>query len=183
MENQSLHQAIDVLSNALKTIADEKEAKFDKQFLDFHANKGETNYGKGIIFSGDGYTKQLVFASGPDRFFSSENIDLSKDHYYAINNIKVLDDKELGSSVVKSNLREVGRLKGLIVDGNVNIDQYIFYKSVSNRIGLGTEDPNAGLSVAENGVEVMLGTAENGHGKIGTHASNDFDMVTDGRLS
>lgn len=179
MENQSLHQAIDVLSQALKTIADEKESKFDKEFLDFHANKGESNYGKGIIFSGDGYTKQLVFTSGPDRFFSSESIDVAKDHYYSVNNVKVLDDKELGSSVIKSNLREVGRLKGLIVDGNVNIDQYVFYKSISNRIGLGTEEPNAGLSVAENGVEVMLGTAENGHGKIGTHASNDLDIVTD----
>jgi hypothetical protein len=179
MENQSLHQAIDVLSQALKTIADDKQAKFDRTFLDFHAEKGSNNYGKGIIFSGDGYTKQLVFVSGPDRFFSSENVDLNKDRFYSINNVKVLDDKELGSSIVKSNLKEVGRLKGLIVDGNVSIDQYVFYRAASNRLGIGTEDPNAGLSVAEAGVEVMLGTSESGRGKVGTHASIDFDIVTD----
>lgn len=179
MENQSLHQAIDVLSNALRTIADEKEAKFDKQFLDFHANKGESNYGKGIIFSGQGYTKQLIFASGPDRFFSSENIDLNKDRFISVDKVKVLDDKELGPTVTKSSLREVGRLKGLIVDGSITIDQYIFYHSASSRLGIGTEEPNAGLSVAEMGIEVMLGTSEENHGMVGTYSSIDLDIVTD----
>ncbi len=178
MNNQSLDQSIDVLAQALKAIAADKTAAFDKPFLDFHAQQGETNYGKGIIFSGHGTTKQFLLTE-PDRFVSSENIEVAKDKGFYANGIKVLDSKELGSTVTKSSLREVGRLKGLIVDGSVSIDNYLYYNSDINRLGFGTESPNAALSVAEMGIEVMLGTSETFHGIVGTFASTDFDIVTD----
>lgn len=178
MNNQSLDQSIDVLAQALKAIAADKTAAFDKPFLDFHAQQGETNYGKGIIFSGHGTTKQFLLTE-PDRFVSSENIEVAKDKGFYANGIKVLDSKELGSTVTKSSLREVGRLKGLIVDGSVSIDNYLYYNSDINRLGFGTESPNAALSVAEMGIEVMLGTSETFHGVVGTFASTDFDIVTD----
>jgi len=178
MNNQSLDQSIDVLAQALKAIAADKTAAFDKPFLDFHAQQGETNYGKGMIFSGHGTTKQFLLTE-PDRFFSSENIEVAKDKGFYANGIKVLDSKELGSTVTKSSLREVGRLKGLIVDGSVSIDNYLYYNSDINRLGFGTESPNAALSVAEMGIEVMLGTSETFHGVVGTFASTDFDIVTD----
>lgn len=178
MNTQSLEQSIDVLSQALKAIASDKTAAFDKPFLDFHAAQGETNFGKGIIFSGQGTTKQFLLTE-PDRFFSSENIDLAKDKGFLVNGIKVLDSKELGTTVTKSNLREVGRLKGLIVDGSVSIDNYLYYNSAINRLGFGTEAPNAALSIAEMGIEVMLGTSNDNHGIVGTFASTDFDIVTD----
>lgn len=178
MNNQSLDQSIDVLAQALKAIASDKTAAFDKPFLDFHAQQGETNYGKGMIFSGHGTTKQFLLTE-PDRFVSSENIEVAKDKGFYANGIKVLDSKELGSTVTKSSLREVGRLKGLIVDGSVSIDNYLYYNSDINRLGFGTESPNAALSVAEMGIEVMLGTSETFHGVVGTFASTDFDIVTD----
>jgi hypothetical protein len=178
MNNQSLDQSIDVLAQALKAIAADKTAAFDKPFLDFHAQQGETNYGKGMIFSGHGTTKQFLLTE-PDRFVSSENIEVAKDKGFYANGIKVLDSKELGSTVTKSSLREVGRLKGLIVDGSVSIDNYLYYNSDINRLGFGTESPNAALSVAEMGIEVMLGTSETFHGVVGTFASTDFDIVTD----
>ncbi len=178
MNNQSLDQSIDVLAQALKAIAADKTAVFDKPFLDFHAQQGETNYGKGIIFSGQGTTKQFLLTE-PDRFFSSENIELAKDKGFLVNGLKVLDSKELGSTVTKSSLREVGRLKGLIVDGSVSIDNYLYYNSSINRLGFGTEAPNAALSVAEMGIEVMLGTSDDAKGMVGTFASTDFNIVTD----
>lgn len=178
MNNQSLDQSIDVLAQALKAIASDKTAAFDKPFLDFHAQQGETNYGKGMIFSGHGTTKQFLLTE-PDRFVSSENIEVAKDKGFYANGIKVLDSKELGSTVTKSSLREVGRLKGLIVDGSVSIDNYLYYNSDINRLGFGTESPNAALSIAEMGIEVMLGTSETFHGVVGTFASTDFDIVTD----
>ena len=179
MNNQSLEQSVDILAQSLKQLAQDKLGSFSQTYLDFHAEAGESNSGKGIIFSGHGTTKQFLFNEGPDRFFSSEAIDLSKGKYFAINGIKVLDDQGLGTSITKSNLREVGRLKGLIVDGSVSIDQYIYYNSSSNRLGIGTEEPNAGLAVAEHGVEVVLGTSDNLHGIIGTHPAVDLDIVTD----
>jgi hypothetical protein len=55
----------------------------------------------------------------------------------------------------------------------------MIYNNDTNRLGLGTEDPNSALSIAEDGVEVVIGTKDSVRGYIGTHASNHFDIVTD----
>jgi hypothetical protein len=148
--------------------------------VSFHAKKGESNSGKGIIWSGDGITKQIVYMVKPDRFFISENVDLGKDRAVSINGVKVLDSTSIGPTVVKSNLREVGRLKGLVVDGSVSINQYLYYNATYDRLGIGTETPNAALGVADQGVEVVIGTNEKLHGMIGTHAMTNLDIVTGG---
>ena len=140
---------------------------------------GDNLDGKGMLWAGKGNTKQFIFASNPDRFFVSEDIDLARGKSLSVNNIKIIDDKELGPTITKSNLREVGRLKGLIVDGGVVIDQYIVYDSATNRLGLGIENPNAALSIAEDGVEVVIGTSLGAKGYIGTHASHNLEIVTD----
>lgn len=143
---------------------------------------GDNIDGKGLLWTGKGYTKQFIFSSNPDRFFVSENIDVAKNKSISINGIKVIDEKELGISITKSNLQQVGRLQGLIVDGNVSIDQYLTYNSSTNRLGLGTEEPNAALSIAEDGIEVILGTKNSVRGFIGTYASHDFDIITDNTI-
>jgi hypothetical protein len=140
---------------------------------------GKSIEGKGMLWSGQGNTKQFIFAANPDRFFSSENIDLARGKSITINNIKLVDEQELGPTVTKSNLREVGRLKGLIVDGSVSIGQYLIFNNDTNRLGLGTESPNAAFSVAEDNVEVVIGTRDSVRGYIGTYASNALDIVTD----
>lgn len=183
MNDQSPNNPLDVISQALKDLAEHRtavDAVFsDLRFLEFKSKKGADNYGKGMIFSGQGYTKQFVFSPNPDHFFSSENINLSKDKFFAINNVPVLTDKELGPTILKSSLRELGRLKGLIVDGSVSINQYLYYNSITDRLGIGIEEPHSVLSVAEQGIEVMLGTDENLRGMVGTHAAVDFNIVTD----
>lgn len=174
---------IDVISQALTELSVNKEATdviwSDLNHLEFKSKKKQPNYGKGLLFSGSGYTKQFVLQAKPDRFYSTENLDLEKDRHYSINNIPVITEDSLGTSIVKSNLREVGRLKGLTVDGGLNINQYLFYNDSVDRLGLGTDEPNAALSIAEMGVEVMLGTTEDLSGMVGTFASSDFHIVTD----
>lgn len=140
---------------------------------------GDTLDGKGLLWSGKGYTKQLIFNSAPDRFFSSETIDLARGKSLSINNIKVIDEKELGPTVTKSNLKEVGHLNGLIVDGSVSIAQYVIFDSNTNRLGLGTENPNAALSIVDDGVEVVIGTKDTVKAFIGTYASNNLELGTD----
>ena len=182
MNNTNIDQTLTDLSRVLKELVDaahQPVAQEITQFLEFRARKGEGNFGKGIIWSGNGYTKQFVFNGNPDRFFSSESIDLDKDRNLSIGGTVVLSSKELGASVTKSNLQTVGRLKGLIVDGSLNINQYLIYNGTTDRLGLGTDAPNAALSVAENAIEVMLGTNDAFHGMVGTYASTDFDIVTD----
>ena len=160
-----------------------KELKADIKFEKNEPIKfsGDNLYGQGLLWVGNGYTKQFVYSSNPDKFFSSEHIDLGKDKHLSINNIKVLDDKELGPSVTKSNLREVGRLKGLIVDGSFSVNQYMFYNGAADRLGLGTEEPNAALAIAEDGIEVLLGTRDSTRGIVGTFASNGLDIITDNK--
>jgi hypothetical protein len=147
--------------------------------LEFKKVNDDSVVGKGLLWFGEGNVKQFVFNNNPDRFFSSEHIELFKDRTLIIGGVPILSSTELGTSVTKSNLRELGRLKGLIVDGNVSIDQYIYYNNSNNRLGLGTDSPSAGFSVAEDSIEVMLGTREQTRGMVGTHASVPFDIVTD----
>jgi hypothetical protein len=161
-----------------------KELKTDLKLgqsapLEITVSKGESLVGKGILMKGQGSTKQLIFTVNPDKFTSTENFELIKDREFRIDGTSVLSNSTLGSGVVKSNLRELGRLRGLIVDGSASFGQYVFYNNNTNRFGLGIEDPNAGLSVCEDGVEVILGTKDQIKGCVGTFASVPFDIVTD----
>ena len=181
MENTNIDQTLNSLSNTLKDLisaANQPVSQEVTKFLEFRSRNGEPNSGKGIIWSGEGTTKQIVYQVNPDRFFISESVDLAKSKSINIGNVKVLDETTLGPSVTKSNLREVGRLKGLIVDGSVKINQYMVYNATIDRLGLGTATPNAALGVADQGIEVMVGTNDMLHGMIGTHAMNDLDIVT-----
>jgi hypothetical protein len=153
------------------------DIKFDKDVPIVFS--GKNLEGKGLLWAGQGNTKQFIYASNPDRFFVSENLDFARGKSITVNNIKLIDDKELGPTITKSNLREVGRLNGLIVDGSVSLGQYVYFDNNTNRLGIGTEDPAAAFSVAEDGVEVVIGTKDSTKGYIGTHASNSLDIVTD----
>jgi hypothetical protein len=181
MDNQSLEKSVEVLSSALKELAENKYNTGDLKeinYLNFSCEKGSDNYGKGLIFSGHGTTKQLVLSQNPDRFFSSESIDLAKDKSISINRIKVLDQSELGPTIIKSSLKEVGRLKGLIVDGSVSINQYLYYDSSTDRLGVGTDQPNAAFSVMDKGIEIIIGTNDKNKAIIGTYATHDVNIIS-----
>jgi len=171
--------------NTIKVdVLEVRELKTDLKFgqgasLEVTVTGGETLVGKGMLLKGQGSTKQLIFSTNPDKFVSTENFELLKDREYRIDGTPVLSATALGIGITKSNLREVGRLRGLIVDGGVNLGQYVFYNDSTNRFGIGIESPNAGLSVCEDGVEVILGTKDQSRGIIGTFASVPFDIVTD----
>ena len=172
-------------ANTIKVdVLEVRELKTDLKFgqgasLEVTVTGGETLVGKGMLLKGQGSTKQLIFSVNPDKFVSTENFELLKDREYRIDGTPVLSATALGMGITKSNLREVGRLRGLIVDGGVNLGQYVFYNDSTNRLGIGIENPNAGLSVCEDGVEVMLGTKDQSIGIVGTYASVPFEIVTD----
>jgi hypothetical protein len=171
-------QKVDSLAELLKDILASKNQDTNIVELSYLKFNGDIE-GKGLIWSGNGYTKQFVWNPEPERFFSSETIDIAKGKQFSINGVKVIDDKEIGSTVVKSNLREVGRLRGLIVDGSMSVNQYLFYNGTSDRLGLGTEEPNAALSIADDGVEIVLGSREHNKAGIGVYNSADLELITD----
>ena len=173
MADQKIESLLTALREVLETGKDINVAEVP--FINF---KGDIP-GKGLIWSGDGYNKQLIYAANPGRFFVSETIDLAKGKGISVNNVKVIDDTELGSTVTKSNLREVGRLKGLIVDGGLSVNQYLVYDATTDRLGIGTDQPNATLSILDQNIELVFGASEPNVGSMGTFNSADLELVTD----
>ena len=167
--------------NALATLLQEvfqEGQEIDSAEFPYIIIKGDID-GKGILWSGKGHNKQFIFNSNPDRFFVSENIDLAKGKYLSINNIKLLDEKELGPTVTKSSLREVGHLKGLIVDGGLSVNQYLVYDSISDRLGLGTDQPKAAVNIIDQNVDIVIGAEGTNTARIGTYNYTDLELGTD----
>lgn len=145
--------------------------------LEFHPDKTGI-YGKGLFWKSDHGTKQLIYRNNPNRFWSSEIIDLAADTYFSIDGIAVLRARELGNTVTKSNLTEVGTLRNLKTQGDLTLDDYIFYNSSSNRLGYGTESPNATVSIASLNSEFII-DVEGMLTRVGNYTTDDLEIVTD----
>ena len=133
--------------------------------------------GKGFSWTyGDGNT-QLFYRDG-GRLWSNGDIDLEIGRSYRIDNVAVLSANVLGATITKSNLREVGKLKSLTVVGEASIGEFAFFTGF-NRLGLGTDEPNASISIVENDVEIGIGSPKLGIATIGTYSNHDLAIVTD----
>ena len=86
------------------------------QPLQFSASESGI-YGLGLVWSGSGYTRQLVMLNSPDRLWTSESFDISENQSYMINGKSVLSENALGASVTKSNINVLGALQSLFVTG------------------------------------------------------------------
>ena len=135
-------------------------------------------YGKGLQWKGQGPTKQLIYRANPDRLYSTESIDVAAEAVYSIGNNVVLSANELGSSIRTSNLIKVGTLQNLRTQGNLTIDDYIIYDADSQRLGFGTETPNASISVTSLETEFVI-DVEGESTKIGNWTTDDLLIVTD----
>jgi len=146
--------------------------------LEFHADEQKGIYGKGLFWKGHGTTKQFIYRNNPDRIFTTEILDLGPGQNYSIGGIPVVSEVELGSSVTKSYLTKVGTLKDLRTQGNLCVDDFVFFSSSSNRLGIGTEEPNAMLSLVSMDAEFII-EPEGEEVKIGTYSADDIALVTD----
>jgi hypothetical protein len=134
--------------------------------------------GKGFSWAwGDGGVN-LQYRAG-NRLWSSGSFDIPTDQSYRIDNVPVISATELGAQITKSKLREVGALKSLRVIGDATISDFAIFNSTMGRLGLGTEEPNAVLSVSDNGVEIIAGASGDGCAAIGTYTSSHLEIVTD----
>ena len=146
--------------------------------LEFKGENDQPPYNKGLIWSGAGPTRQLMFREGEDRFFSSESIDLQNGKDYKISNTTVLAETELGTTVVKSNLRRVGTLQSLKVAGNLTVGEYLFWDNDSMRLGIGIDAPNGDLSIGSMDHEFII-AADDREFKVGTWSTSNLKIVTD----
>ena len=145
--------------------------------LEFQADDNGI-YGKGLQWKGQGPTKQFIYRANPDRLYSTESIDIAAEAGYSIGNTVVLSANELGNSIRTSNLIKVGTLQNLRTQGNLTIDDYIIYDADSQRLGFGTEAPNASISVTSLESEFII-DVEGEATKIGNWTTDDLLIVTD----
>jgi hypothetical protein len=135
--------------------------------------------GKGLVWRvEDESSKQLTYKINPNRIHSTETFDLDKNAVYSIGNATVLTQTELGSSVRTSSLTRVGTLQDLHTHGNLTIDEFIFYDTDSQRLGIGTDAPNANLSITSYDTEFIVDVETNST-KLGNWTNNDLEIVTD----
>ena len=119
------------------------------------------------------------FTSRSDRLWADNNLDLTANRAYKIDNIPVLSYGELGITVTKSNLRQIGTLNTLEVTGDALLGEFAYFNSTFNRLGLGTDEPNASISIFDNDVEIAIGSPGYGLANIGTYSNTDLAITTD----
>ena len=144
--------------------------------LEFVETDSDTVINKGLLWRGKDRTRQFVLK--PNALYSSDPIDLHRDSFYSIDGIKVVDMNELGPTVSKSSLTQVGALQNLVVEGNMNIDQYVFWNGDYMRLGIGTETPNGTFGMVQDNAEFIIDT-EGDQATFGTYTTTDLNIITD----
>jgi cytoskeletal protein CcmA (bactofilin family) len=140
------------------------------------ATEAELN-GQGIAWGTLNTETQLAYRIG-GRLWTNMNFDLAPGNTYQINNLDVLTSNTLGSSIIKSSLRQLAPLNSLTVVGDTNLGDVLVVASDTSRVGINTENPNAVFGVVSDNVEVILGS-NNGAAVIGSFTNNDLVIVTD----
>jgi hypothetical protein len=155
--------------------------RYEKQYLEFAEGEKETTVGTGLLWRSSPYNKQFVLLANPDRFWSTESIDLTQGRNFMINGDWVINEDSLGPNIVSSNLRKVGRLQGLTVSGEFVLDDQIFYDPISKRFSIGTELPSAIFTVQdeENDIEMIIDGGREGVGRFGVRNTKGLGLVTD----
>jgi len=107
------------------------------------------------------------------------DIRLHKAGLIHIGNDCVMSRSELGPSIVYSNLRKVGRLSNLTVDGHFEAGYTLYVNEQKNVVGVNTEEPIGALHIRTNdGGELLIDSIETGS-YIGTVRNSDLMFGTD----
>lgn len=146
------------------------------EFGKFRGSVEDDVNNKGLSWHIDALNYSLGYQKGGN-IFANIHLNIPKDKAYKINNLPVVMSDRLGDSIVSSNLRRLGNLSSLNVNGHANIGEFAFF--TDDRLGLGTDTPNAILSIAENDVEIVIGAPNLGKGTLGTYTGHDFALITD----
>lgn len=162
-----------VVSNGKITV-DTVEAKKAVAFAG--ANFAEVE-GKGIKWT-DG-RKSKTLALKQNALWTDLTLNLAEEQVYQINDVPVLSFTELGNTVTKSNLKQVGTLRSLDVSGNALLGDFAFFNSDFNRVGINTDAPALALGLVENGVTIAIGSQKSSTATIGTINNTHLELVTD----
>ncbi len=133
--------------------------------------------GKGIRWTDGRKSKSLVFKKS--KLWADMSLSLTQEQEYLIDDTPVLGFSELGPTVIKSNLKQLGTLKNLTVSGDTTLAEFAFFSSDLNRIGINTDLPGAAIGLKENGVDVILGSLKQDTAVLGTTSNDNLEIITD----
>jgi hypothetical protein len=133
--------------------------------------------GKGIKWTDGRKSKALAFKQS--KLWTDMSVNLAEEQAYEINNTPVISFGELGPSVTKSNLKQVGTLRSLRVSGNSALGDFAYISSDLNRIGINLEMPKAAIGILENDVEIVLGSTKTNTAVLGTVNNSHVEIITD----
>lgn len=106
--------------------------------IEFLEDNNSGVYGKGLIWKAKGVSsRQFFLMPNPDRFYSTESIDLASGNYFSIGKNLVISETAVGEGVKNSSLETLGTLSGLTVGGNVNLSdalKVIDSAAIANRL-------------------------------------------------
>ena len=146
--------------------------------LTFDTQNGNSPIGKGLVWQDGDNAKSFILQTNPSRLWSSHSIDLHREANFSIDNVPVITATSLGETVTGSKLRSVGRLQGLEVDGDLNVDDFVFWDSGAMRMSIGTEAPNGQLSIISEVTEFIV-EPEYETVKLGTYSTSELKIITD----
>lgn len=133
--------------------------------------------GKGIKWTGGTKSKTLTIKQS--KLWTDMSVNLAEEQAYEIDGTPVISFGELGPSVTKSSLKQVGTLKSLRVAGNTALGDFAYISSDLNRIGINVESPKAAIDIFENAVGILLGSTKTNTAVLGTVTNDHFEIVTD----
>lgn len=142
--------------------------------IEFLATKDTSIFGKGMIWKGEGMTRQLIMAPNPDRLYSSESIDLAINKEYWIDGKFVLSRTALGPGITESSLTKLGTLSSLDVNGNINL---------SNSLSIVNNTVTINNSVSINDGRGTLTLSSQGINAAKFNVNDDFEVDSSGEIT
>ena len=143
-------------------------------------NTEEELNGQGFSWAWGTGSALLQYRTG-NKLWSNASFDLQSDQSYKIDDVPVLTASGLGDSVVHSKLRSIGTLNSLKVSGDVTLGDFFFVNSTFNKIGIGTDEPSAAITILDNNVEISIGSPDYDVAHIGTSSNHNVCIIADGR--
>lgn len=135
--------------------------------------------GSGLIAKDNFNTQYILYKD--NNWEISDSLKIKQNKNIQIGKRMVLNELELGPTVVSSNLKKVGVLKELRVDGDFIVADSLYYNPATTRLGINTLDPHGILGMIDNGVEFVMSGEEYLRGKIGLVTKHDLHLVTNNK--
>lgn len=164
--------------NSIKVLEEETKTALEADFGNWSSLEENELYDKGISWTWGAQRVSLGYRSG-GRMWSNADFDLAADKSFMIEGVPVLSKDSLGGGITKSNLREIGSLRHLTVNGDATIADFAVFNSSFGRLGLNTDSPNGVLSIVDNNVEIVVTSPRDNVAQIGTFTSHDLELITD----